>query len=73
MEASLDVCIAKCPSCGKHYAEASWYALTLESDLECGKCGAKFNAEEHSTDEALVRFELSDDGKVKSLKLMQRR
>lgn len=69
MDAYLDVSVAKCPSCGKYYAEASWYALNLESDLECGKCGKSFSAKKHSTDRALVRFRLNEEGKIKVLEL----
>lgn len=72
MEAYLDVCIAHCPSCASYYAEASWYALNLESDLECGKCGTSFNAKKHSTDRALIRFKLSEEGKIKALELAER-
>jgi hypothetical protein len=73
MEAYLDVCIARCPSCGSCYAEAGWYALGLGADLECGKCGASFNAKKHSTDRALVRFRLGGKGKIKALELVESR
>ncbi len=64
MKTTLDTCITKCPTCGTFYAEASWYALTLSSDLECSKCGTSFNAEENLRDRLLIDFSLDKDGKV---------
>jgi hypothetical protein len=66
MEAYLDVCIARCPNCASYYAEASWYAINLGSDLECGKCKASFSAKECLTDRVTIRFKLKD-GKIKAL------
>jgi uncharacterized protein (UPF0212 family) len=69
MEAYLDTCITKCPSCGTYFAEASWYAVNLGSDLECGRCGDSFNAKERCTDRVLVKFKLSRAGEVETLEL----
>jgi uncharacterized C2H2 Zn-finger protein len=64
MEAFLEVSVSRCPACGSYYAEAAWYALVLESDLECGRCGEVFSATEHFTDRALLRFKLDKKGKI---------
>lgn len=42
-EAWFDATVFRCPSCGRFYVDASWYAITLESDIECGVCHANFN------------------------------
>lgn len=73
MEAYLDVCITQCPSCKNFYAEASWYAIELSSDLECPTCKKSFNAEKNSTDRLLVKFSLDESGKVKALSKNTRR
>ncbi len=67
MEAFLEVSVSRCPSCGNYYAEAAWYALVLESDLECGKCGEVFSATEHFTDRALLRFKLDKKGGIEEV------
>jgi len=67
METYLDVCITRCPSCKTYYAEASWYALELSQNLECGKCGNSFSAEQNSKDRFLLKFFLDEEGKVKSV------
>ncbi len=67
MKATLDVCITRCPGCGTFYAEASWYAIALSSDLECSKCGTSFSAEKNFTDRILIEFSLDNEGKVKKV------
>ncbi len=66
METYLDVCITKCPSCKAVYADASWYAINLSADLECGKCRTSFNAKENCIDRVMVKFTLDENGKVES-------
>jgi hypothetical protein len=66
MGASLDVSIVQCPHCRAHYAEASWYAVELASDLEC-RCGKTFNPVNNLRDRILVEFFLDDKGKVKTV------
>ena len=66
MEAYLDIAILKCPHCGAHFAESSWYAVEMESDLDCGKCSKTFNTKQNLKDRILAKFELDKDGKVKN-------
>lgn len=60
----LDVTVMRCPGCGRCYAEASWYAIEMESDLECGECGEVFNSKKHAVDRVLVEFEINANGKA---------
>lgn len=71
MEAFLDVCVCRCPACGNYYAEAAWYALVLESDLECGRCGEVFSASKHFTDRTLLRFKLDEKGKIAGVEAVE--
>jgi len=63
-EAWLDVSIFQCPGCGRYYADASWYAIELESDIECGSCHKMFNAKKQATDRAMLQFEIDERGKA---------
>lgn len=67
MKTYLDVCVCRCPKCSTPYADASWYCLELGCDVECGKCGESWNAENCATDRVLVEFELDEKGKVKGV------
>lgn len=67
----LDVCIAQCPECKTYYAEASWYAIELECDLQCNKCGKSFSPKRFSTDRVMVEFEVSEEGKVKKVRVAE--
>lgn len=67
METFLDIAIVKCPHCNNYFAESSWYAVELESDLDCGKCGKQFNTKKNLTDRIRAKFELDENGKVKNL------
>ena len=64
-KAWLDVSVLQCPECRRYYAEASWYAVELESDTECGSCHRVFNAKKHMTDRVMLEFQI--DGKGKAL------
>ncbi len=66
--AFLDVTISRCPYCGTPYADASWYALELGSDVECGTCGRTWNPKSCTCDRILVAFELDESGTVVSVK-----
>ncbi len=66
MEANLDIAIVKCPYCKNYFAESSWYAVELESDLDCGKCSKTFSPKQNLTDRILAKFEL-ENGRVKSI------
>jgi transcription elongation factor Elf1 len=66
--AYLDTSIFNCPQCNTVYAEASWYAVVLAADIECGNCHSTFNPSEYLTDRIMVEFHLDDMGKVKEIK-----
>ena len=65
----LDVTIMRCPNCGRYYAESSWYAIEMESDIECGECGYTFNTRKNAVDRILLEFELNSSGKVKNVRV----
>lgn len=71
MEAFLEVCVTSCPACGNYYAEAAWYALTLESDLECGRCGETFSAARYLKDRALLRFKVDKKGRIEAVEVIE--
>jgi len=60
----LDVTIMRCPRCGRYYADASWYAIEMESDMECNECGEVFNSKKQAVDRVLVEFEINKEGKA---------
>jgi len=64
-EAWLDLSVIRCPSCGRYYADASWYVVEMGSDIECGKCHSTFNTKEYATDRMLLRLEIDETGKVR--------
>jgi len=47
---------------------ASWYAIGLSSDVECGVCGNNWNPKASNVDRFLLEFSLDDDGKVMDVK-----
>jgi hypothetical protein len=47
----LDIAIIQCPSCGRFYADASWYVIEIGADTECGSCHTTFNAKKASMTE----------------------
>ena len=55
----LDVAFFRCPSCGRLYAEASWYAVELGCEIECSSCGTSFNPRETLLDRVMLEFEVS--------------
>jgi uncharacterized protein (UPF0212 family) len=63
-EAWLDISIFQCPECGRYYADAAWYAIELESDIECGSCHKVFNAKKHAKDRVMLKFEIGEEGKA---------
>jgi len=63
-KARLDVSIFRCPSCGRHFADASWYVVELESDIECGSCHETFNAKKQLTDRLMLEFKINEKGRV---------
>lgn len=60
----LDVSVFKCPACGRHYADVSWYVVELGSDIECGGCHESFNAKRQLTDRVMLEFKIGEKGKV---------
>jgi len=56
----LDVALFRCPSCGRLYAEASWYAVELGCEIECGSCGTAFSPRETLLDRVMLEFEIQD-------------
>jgi hypothetical protein len=54
MKTWLDVSVLRCPNCGRHYVEASWYVVEMEADIECG-------------DRVLLEFDIGEDGKLQKV------
>ena len=69
-KAWLDVALFRCPSCGRCYVEASWYAVEIGADIECGSCGAEFNPREHLLDRVMLEFEI-EGGKLKEVRMLR--
>jgi len=67
----LDVAFFRCPSCGRLYAEASWYAVELGAEVECGSCGAEFSPKDHILDRVMLEFEV-EGGRVVGVRLAER-
>ena len=64
----MDVAVSICPHCGTPYADASWYAIKLGCDVECGVCGMNWNPKKSNADRFLLEFLLDKDGKVIEVK-----
>jgi len=71
-KAWLDVSVFRCPRCGRRYADVSWYAIELESDIECGSCHETFNIKKNLTDRILLAFDVDGEGKVREAKVVER-
>lgn len=69
MKVWLDVSVLRCPSCGNRYADASWYVVEMESDIQCGNCGKEFNSKKNATDRAILKFEIDDSGKIQKVEI----
>ncbi len=67
-EAWLDISILKCPNCGKIYADASWYVVVMESDIECNICGNIFNTTRNLIDRVLLRISI-EGNRVKDVEI----
>ena len=70
-KAWLDVSILQCPECGRYYADASWYAVELESDIECGNCHEVFNAKKGLMDRLMLEFKIDARGKALEVKITE--
>ena len=66
-KASFDVTVFRCTNCVVFYVDASWYAVALESDIECGVCHTNFNAKKELTDRALLEFTINEKGKIREV------
>jgi transcription elongation factor Elf1 len=71
IKAWLDVALLRCPNCGHYYVDASWYVVEMESDIECGRCGTKFNSKKNATDRAMLEFKLDENGKMKKVNIAE--
>ena len=60
----LDVSVFRCPGCGRFYADASWYAVELGADIECGDCHRVFNTKRRLVDRVMLRFNIDEKGKM---------
>jgi hypothetical protein len=60
----LDVSVFRCPRCERCYVDASWYAVELESDIECGSCHEVFNTKKQITDRVMLEFRINEKGKM---------
>jgi DNA-directed RNA polymerase subunit RPC12/RpoP len=69
MKAWLDVALLRCPDCGHYYVDASWYVIEMESDIECGQCGAEFNSKKNAQDRVMLEFQVDENGKVQTVKI----
>lgn len=67
-KAFLDVTVSVCPSCRTPYVEASWYAIELSSDIQCGVCGNIWNLKALKFDRFLLEFSLDNKGKIIDIK-----
>lgn len=65
----LDVSIIRCPWCGRYFADASWYVVELESDIECSGCHKTFNTKRQLTDRVMLEFKIDKKGKTLEAKL----
>jgi len=63
-KAWFDVSVFQCPKCGRYYVDASWYAVELESDIECGSCHEVFNTKRQITDRVMLEFKIDEKGKM---------
>lgn len=67
MKTWLDVSVLRCPNCGRHYVESSWYVVEMEADIECGECGKEFNSNKNALDRVLLEFEINENGKLQEV------
>ena len=72
VKAWLDVTVLRCPKCGHYYVDASWYVIEMESDIECGHCGAEFNSKKNATDRGLLQFEIDREGRIKKVEIAEK-
>lgn len=71
-KAWLDMALIQCPSCGRYYADASWYVVEIGSDIECGICHEDFNSKKYVKDRVMLELSIDEKGKVKQVKIARR-
>ena len=71
-KAWLDIVIMRCPNCGRHYADASWYIIEMASDIECGSCHETFNTKTYLTDRIMLSLKMDETGKVEEVEVAKR-
>jgi len=71
MKAWLDVTVLQCPNCGHYYADASWYVIEMESDIQCGECGREFNSKRNAKDRVMLEFDIGENGKIQDVKVAE--
>jgi len=70
-KAWLDVAVIRCPVCGRYYVEASWYAVELGADIECGDCGTEFNSKKYVIDRLMLEFEIGKNGLAQKVEISE--
>ena len=70
-KAWLDVSVFHCPECGRFYVDASWYAVELEADIECGDCHRVFNTKRQLVDRVMLRFKIGEKGKMLGAEIVE--
>ncbi len=70
-KAWLDVAITRCPNCGRHYADASWYIIEMSSDIECGNCHTNFNTKKHVSNRIMLGLKIDDEGRVEATEVAE--
>ena len=67
----LDISIFRCPSCGRYYADASWYAAELGSDIECGVCHKVFNTKTQLKDRIMLNIKIDAQERASKVEMTQ--
>lgn len=67
----LDIAITRCPNCGRHYTDASWYIIEMASDIECGSCHANFSTKRNLTDRIMLSLKVDGNGKVEEAEVAE--
>jgi hypothetical protein len=66
-KAFLDISISICPHCETPYADASWYIIEINTEVECGKCRKTWSPRKYKVDRVLLEFQLDNKGKIKDI------
>jgi len=71
-KAWLDISVIQCPSCGRYYADASWYVIEIGADIECGTCHTTFNTKKNVIDRVMLSLKIDGEGKVHEAEIAKR-